>query len=295
MNILITGGTGFIGNHLSQQLVAQGHQLTILSRQVKSDTQAVKFIQNFTKFENLDDFDAVINLAGEPIFAKAWTAKQKEKLRQSRLEITQKLVHLFRKGQNPPHIFLSASATGYYANLPEFAKNCTEQTACGQNFTAQLCSEWEAIAWQAQSEKTRVCLLRTGIVLDKSGGALKQMLPIYHLGLAGKLGDGKQHWAWISLQDYIHAISFLLENSQAQGAFNLVAPIPIRNTEFNQQLAKHLHRPAFFSVPSYLLKLILGERSQILLDNQPLIPHRLTQLGFKFRHTHLVQWLNECL
>lgn len=294
MNILITGGTGFIGRALSQALIAQGHQLTILSRQPKIDTQALKFIQNFAHIKNLDAFDAVINLAGEPIFAKTWTGIQKSKLRQSRLELTQKLVELCQKSSNPPHTFLSASATGYYGNLAQFAKNCTEQTACGNGFAAQLCQEWEACALQAQNKKTRVCLLRTGIVLDTAGGALKQMLALYRLGLGGKLGHGKQHWAWISLEDHIQAMLFLLENPDAQGAFNFVAPQSIRNTDFNCLLAKAIHRPAFFSVPAFVLKLILGERSQLLLDNQPLVPHHLTQLGFKFKFNNLEQWLASC-
>lgn len=291
MKILITGGTGFIGSALVQALVAQNHQLTLLSRQDKTNTQAVTFVQNFAKFQNLNEFDAVINLAGEPIFDKAWTKKQKTQLRQSRLEITQKLVELILKSENPPHTFLSGSATGFYGNLSDFAKNRDELTACGNNFAAQLCQEWEEIALKAQSEQTRVCLLRTGIVFDKNGGALKRMLPLYRLGLGGKLGNGKQHWSWISLADHIRAMLFLLENRQAQGAFNLVAPNAIRNSDFSQQLAQKLHRPAFFHAPAFLLKFILGERSQLLLDNQPLAPQKLTQLGFNFKYHNFAQWL----
>lgn len=292
MNIFITGGTGFIGSELCKALLQQGHHLTILSRQIKQNTQAVTFVQNFTALDNLNSFDVIINLAGEPIFSKAWTEKQKVKLRQSRLEITQKLTELILKSENPPHTFLSGSATGFYGNLPDFAKNCNELTGCGDNFAAKLCFEWEQIALKAQSANTRVCLLRTGIVLDKNGGALKQMLPLYRLGLAGKLGSGKQHWAWITLEDHIRAILFLLNNQQAQGAFNLVSPEPVSNAEFNRELAKALNRPAFFHAPEFALKLILGERSQLLLDNQPLIPQKLTILGFSFKHTNFKQWLS---
>lgn len=295
MNILLTGGTGFIGSALSQALVKQGHQLTILSRQPHQTQQAVKFIQNFANLTNFNEFDAVINLAGEPIFDKRWTAAQKQRLRQSRLEITQKLVELIRKSTNPPHTFLSGSATGYYGNLPDFAKNCDEQTACHSSFTAILCNEWEQVAQQAQSDKTRVCLLRTGIVLDQNGGALKQMLPLYRLGLAGKLGNGKQNWAWISLEDHIQAMLFLLENRQAKGAFNLVAPEPISNAEFNAQLAQKLRRPAFFHAPSFALKFILGERSQLLLDNQPIIPKKLLELSFQFQHPNLASYLSKAI
>lgn len=293
MHIFITGGTGFIGSALCNALIKQGHQLTILSRQVRTNTQAVTFVQNFAKFQNLNDFDAVINLAGEPIFDKAWTENQKQKLRQSRLEITQKLVELIQKSENPPQTFLSGSATGYYGNLPDFAQNCDEQTACHHTFASTLCDEWETIAQKAQSEKTRVCLLRTGIVLDKNGGAVKRMLPLYRFGLAGKLGNGKQYWAWISLEDHLQAILFLLENQQAQGAFNLVAPEPVTNSAFNSQLSENLKRPACFHVPAFALKMALGERAQLLLDNQPLIPHKLITLGFRFRHAHFKEWLAE--
>lgn len=144
---------------------------------------------------------------------------------------------------------------------------------------------------KAQSEKTRVCVIRTGIVLDKNGGALKQMLPLYRLGLGGKLGSGKQHWAWISLQDHIRAMLFLLENATSQGAYNLVSPNSVTNAEFNKLLAKSLNRPAFFTVPEFMLKLVLGERSQLLLDNQPLVPQRLLDEGFGFKDNVL----SDCL
>lgn len=282
MHILLTGGTGFIGSALSRQLVAQGHHLTILSRQARPNTQAVKFIQNFANLPNLNGIDAIINLAGEPIFDKAWTNAQKAELRRSRLEITAKLAELCRNSDNPPHTFLSGSATGYYGNLPDFAENCDETTACSNDFAAELCDEWEQTALRAQSEKTRVCLLRTGIVLDKQGGALKRMLPLYRFGFGGKLGNGQQYWAWISLRDQLRAIQFLLENQQAQGAFNLVAPTPLRNETFNRQLADALNRPAFFHAPQFALKMLLGERAQLLLDNQPLIPQKLFAAGFQF-------------
>lgn len=289
MNILLTGGTGFIGSALTEMLVAQGHHLTLLSRQTKTDTQAVHFIRNLASLDNLNDIDAVINLAGEPIFERHWWAAQKAELRRSRLDITTKLAELCRKSTNPPSVFLSGSATGYYGNLP-FAEKYDEQTACGENFAAKLCVDWEQAALLAKSEKTRVCLLRTGIVLGEQGGALKRMLPLYRLGLGGKLGTGKQHWAWISLADQLRAILFLLENPMAEGAFNLVAPESVSNAEFNHRLAQALHRPAFFSVPTSVLKMTLGERSQLLLDNQPLVPAELLKLGFQFKHRCLADF-----
>ncbi|QLB21185.1 TIGR01777 family protein [Vespertiliibacter pulmonis] len=284
MHIFITGGTGFIGQALCQTLISKGHTLTVLTRQTKTSTQAVNFVSNFT---HLDNFDAVINLAGEPIFAHRWTTKQKQKLVDSRLNLTKKIVNIIQQSNNPPAVFLSASATGIYGNLSKFAEICEALTACDPSFPAQLCQKWEKEALKAQNKHTRVCLLRTGIVLDKSGSALKQMLPLYRLGLGGKLGSGKQHWAWIALEDEIRAICFLLENSNSKGAYNLVAPHSVSNAEFNHRLAKQLHRPAFFAVPQWLLKLVLGERSQLLLDNQPLVPQKLLNEGFTFNYPNL--------
>lgn len=267
MNIFLTGGTGFIGQALVKALVAEGHNLTILTRQAMPATlpQAVEFCRDLTSFKDFNQFDAVINLAGEPIFNKAWTAEQKKVLVDSRVNITAELVRLIKASSNPPHTFISGSASS------------------GTNFTAQICRQWEEAALEANGV-TRVCLIRTGIVLAKHGGALAKMLPLYRLNLAGRLGSGKQYWAWISLEDHIQAVLFLLKNTKCRGAFNLVAPQPVTNTEFNRRLADALRKYAIFPVPGFILKLVLGERAQLLLDNQPLIPKKLQDAGFKFKY-----------
>lgn len=283
MRIFVTGGTGFIGKKLCAALIEQGHQLTILTRQTLTDTQAVSFCRNLAKFENLNDFDAVINLAGEPIFHQRWTSQQKQRLWDSRIQMTQQLVKLILNSRQPPHTFLSGSATGIYGDLP-FAKTYDEQTAYSHQFTGELCQTWENTALKAASQSSRVCLLRTGLVLDKQGGALEQILPLYRLGLGGKLGSGKQHWAWISLNDQVRAILFLLHNTDCQGAYNLVAPSLMTNANFNQTLSRELNRPAFFSLPEWSVKMLFGERSQLLLDNQPLVPARLLAAGFEFQN-----------
>lgn len=293
MHILLTGGTGFIGSALADALISEGHSLTILSRQIRENTDTIQFIPNLDRLPNFNNIDVVINLAGEPIFNHRWTKAHKHVLRQSRLTITQQIIERIQASHNPPHTFLSGSATGYYGNLSDNEKNKDEQTACHSSFPAQLCKEWENLALQAQSPKTRVCLLRTGMVLDQTGGALKQILPLYRLGLGGKIGTGKQHWAWISLYDQIQAILFLLHTSSAQGAFNLVSPESVRQYQFNQFLAQAVSRPALFSTPRWIIKLLLGERANLLLDNQPLIPQKLLQLGFQFRDHNLKIWLRE--
>ncbi|WGE32083.1 TIGR01777 family oxidoreductase [Actinobacillus genomosp. 2] len=289
MNIFLTGGTGFIGQALVKALLAEGHYLTILTRQSLPKTsfpQAVKFCQNLDEFRDFNQFDAVINLAGEPIFDKSWSKQQKQILLNSRIQLTAELARLINASEHPPHTFLSGSATGFYGDLDSVANFYTESTACGANFSAMICEQWEQQALLASS-KTRVCLLRTGIVLAEHGGALAKMLPLYRLNLAGKLGSGKQYWAWISLEDHIQAVLFLLKNAKCHGAFNLVAPKLITNSEFNRKLATFLKRYAIFAVPSFMLRLLLGERSQLLLDNQPLVPKKLLDAGFKFTCPHL--------
>lgn len=285
MRIFITGGTGFIGKRLCDALVAQGHRLTVLTRRPLADTQAVSYCRDLTNFETLDGFDAVINLAGEPIFEQRWTAARKCCLHESRLGLTAALSDRILRSHQPPHTFLSASATGFYGNLP-VANHYDEQTACSPTFVGTLCRDWENAALAAASSHTRVCLLRTGLVLDPTGGALQRMLPFYRLGLGGKLGSGKQHWAWISLHDQVRAMVFLLHHTEGRGAYNLVSPNPMTNADFNRQLAQQLKRPAWCHIPAWALKAGLGERSQLLLDNQPLVPQRLLTAGFEFNDCH---------
>ena len=174
MNILLTGGTGFIGSHLVPILLEKGHNLTLLSRKIRQPQQAVKFVQTLANFSDLNEFDAVINLAGEPIFDKRWTEKQKQKLLDSRVKLTNQLAALFAKSTQPPAVFISSSATGFYGNLPtdQFG---TEKTPSSGGFTAELCKQWEVEALKTEAI-TRLCLIRTGIVFSERGGALKRIL-----------------------------------------------------------------------------------------------------------------------
>lgn len=297
MKIFLTGGSGFIGQALVQALIQQGYQVTVLSRNpIKTQQQFtaniqnthlrlnehLTFIANLADYSNFNSFDAVINLAGEPIFNKAWTAEQKIELEQSRVTLTKQIVQLINQSSTPPKTFISASAAGYYGSQAEQYLN--EQSNAGQGFTTSLCQAWEESAIQAKN--TRICLLRTGMVLGK-GGALSAILPLYRYGLGGKLGTGKQYWAWISLADAVNAIIFLLQHSQCTGVFNLCSPNPVRNSEFNAILSQLLHRPAWFTAPSWGLKLILGERANLLLDSQRLIPQHLLESGFHFQFADL--------
>lgn len=290
MNIFLTGGTGFIGRALVNALQADGYSLTLLTRnearaRTLFATENLRFCTDLNRIPDFSAFDAVINLAGEPIFEKRWHQAQKRVLTDSRVNLTQALTTRIQQSQTPPAVFISGSATGFYGNLTQIS----DETAPAANgFAATLCQTWEAAALAAR-DHTRVCLLRTGIVLDQSGGALQKMLPLYHCGLGGKLGSGKQHWAWIALSDHLNAIRFLLHQSHCQGAFNLVAPTLTTQAEFNQQLAAALKRPAFCNVPSVMLNTLLGERATLLLDNQPLLPKNLQQAGFNFEFPRLTE------
>ncbi|TNG94792.1 TIGR01777 family protein [Pasteurellaceae bacterium USgator11] len=295
MKIFITGGTGLIGQVLTRSLLSQGHQLTLLSRnpaqaRTKFPDLDLEFVPTLNSYSSFDQYDAVINLAGEPIFDKAWHDEQKKQLIDSRIKITERLVELINAGKTPPHSFISGSAVGYYGDNGESA--VSEDNPKGDQFPAQLCYQWEQAALQANS---RTCLLRTANVLSTHGGALARMLPLYQCGLGGKLGSGKQYWAWIHRQDMVAAIEFLLNHPTCQGAFNLCSPNPVRNNEFNRTLANTLRRPHFAFVPAFMLKLVFGERAQLLLDSQNILPCRLIKAGFEFRFDRLADALHDCI
>lgn len=291
MNILITGGTGLIGQALVSALLQKQYQLTLLLRHEKKATaffpqKKLRFLTALSSFKSLDEFDVVINLAGEPIFAKRWTKIQKKKLVDSRIKLTQQLTQLINAGINPPR-FISGSATGIYGD--RLIQALSETSPIAHNtFAAQLCQAWESVALQA---KTKVCLLRTGIVLSPQGGALQKMLPLYRWNLAGPLGSGTQYWSWIALEDMVRGILFLIEHPQCHGIYNLVSPQPVTNKIFNQQLAQSLKRCAPFPAPSFILRLILGERANLLLESQKVYPTRLLETGFRFHYENLTQYL----
>lgn len=235
MQILITGGTGLIGRHLIPRLLALGHQVTVVTRSPDKARQLldsrVALWKGLEDRQNLNDIDAVVNLAGEPIADKRWTAQQKERLCQSRWSITQKLADLINASETPPAALISGSAAGYYGDLGEVV--VTEEEPPHNEFTHKLCARWEQIACSAQSDKTRVCLLRTGVVLAPEGGILAKMIPPFRLGLGGPIGNGRQYLAWIHIDDMVNGILWLLDND-LRGPFNMVSPYPVRNEQFAQ-------------------------------------------------------------
>ena len=293
MNILLTGGTGLIGKALVEQLCLRNEQVTILTRSSTPHTiskqKNIKFITALSELDLQEQFDAIINLAGEPIFHKVWTTKQKSILRESRLSLTTQLVEFINQYQQYP-TFISGSATGIYGEQDE--QKITETSKTAKTFTAQLCQDWENIARQANA---RVCLIRTGMVFSKKGGALAQMLPLYKWGLGGKLGNGEQYFPWIALEDMVNGILFLLDHSECQGSFNFTAPNPIKQHKFNHTLARILKRPAFATIPKWILHFILGERANLLLESQNVVPEKLLNAGFKFKYSDCENYLKDIL
>jgi uncharacterized protein (TIGR01777 family) len=297
MKILITGGTGFIGRKLVAHLKIN-HEVVVLSRQSSRAYTLlghdIKVIDSLDRLDDLNDVDAVINLAGEPIAAGRWSESRKQLLCDSRWLLTEQLVDLIKLSSTPPKVLINASAIGWYGR--QGTETLDEQCRSpNDEFTHQLCQQWETLAQEAQSSQTRVCIVRIGLVLGMDGGALPKMLPPYRLGLGGPMGSGSQMMSWIHVQDLVRAMLFLLEHEECSGIFNGTAPHPVSNREFSQNLAATLHRPHLFFVPAPLLQLVMGEAADLLLTGQKVLPARLQQAGFHFSYPELPSTLTNLL
>lgn len=297
MQILITGGTGLIGRRLCAALLARGEQVTVLSRRPHLVAQicsaTVRTMRSLDEWMPSMHFDAVINLAGEPIIDARWTTKRRQILLDSRVGLTEKLVEKIQQAQVKPRVLLSGSAIGFYGT--DETQSFTEEAGAGHDFSADLCMQWELAAQVAQTFGVRVVLLRTGLVLDETGGVLKKMLLPFQLGLGSQLGNGRQWMSWIHRQDYLRAVLHLLDDASAQGAFNLTAPNAVTNAEFTKILAKTLHRPALFVAPAFVLRLAMGERSDLLLGGQRVLPQSLLNQQFQFEFADLAPALANLL
>lgn len=283
--VLITGGTGLIGRSLIKAL-GNEYTLTVVTRDPSRAHRL--FDQSITcitaaALTSVDDFDAIINLAGEPIADKRWTDAQKERICKSRWDITQQLVDLINSSATPPSVFISGSAIGVYGRQGD-AVVTEEFTDFNQEFSREVCKKWEDIAVQAN---TRVCIMRTGVVLSDEGGALAKMLIPFRLGLGGPIGTGKQFMAWIHIDDMVKGIKYLLGNSESEGNYNFTSPNPNTNHFFSLALARRLERPCIFKVPAFVIKALMGESSDLVLYGQKVIPQRLLDEGFKFTYPTL--------
>ena len=297
MRILLTGGTGLIGRALGRALLADGHAVAVLSR--TPATVQARCAAGVTALASLSDwhpdvaFDAVINLAGEPIADGRWTAARKQRLWASRVALTHDLVQRMVQARQKPAVFLSGSAIGFYGHRGDATLDETAPAA--DDTLGRLCAAWEQAATPAAQAGIRVCLLRTGLVLSREGGLLARLRLPFALGLGARLGDGHQVMSWIHIGDYVALVRWLLARPDAAGAFNLTAPQPATNAEFTAALARALHRPAFLAVPAWALQAALGEMSGMLLGGQRVLPARAAGLGFTFRHPALAPALADLL
>ncbi|WP_138437532.1 TIGR01777 family oxidoreductase [Marinobacter shengliensis] len=287
--ILITGGTGFIGTILCRELINKGYGLTVLSRQPADTVRAlcgrVEATSDLKLLEGHQGYHAVINLAGEGIADKRWTASRKQALRDSRIGVTRTLVDVCRSWQSPPEVLVSGSAVGYYGNQGNHL--VTEETHPHPEFTHELCRDWEQAALSMEELGTRVCLCRTGIVTGRGGGFLQRMILPFRLGLGGRLGNGQQYMPWVHRDDVVSGLIWMLENPHAKGAYNMVSPNPATNREFTKTLGKVVHRPTVFPAPAPVLKLALGEMAGLLLTGQKAVPAKLQHDGFRFKYAEL--------
>lgn len=290
MHILLTGGTGLIGRQLVYRLM-HDHDITVLTRHPAHAraklSSSIQIIDDLTTWQPENPVDAVINLAGEPIADKRWTDRQKHQICASRWHTTQQLVDWMRSQPQPPHTLISGSAIGYYGRQPNDRHLTEEQHQVHPEFTHEVCAKWEAIAMSASTPNTRVCLLRTGVVLSTQGGALGKMALPFKLGVGGKVGDGGQMLSWIHIEDMVEAVVFLLENTRCKGVYNLTAPTPVSNAQFSQALATVLRRPNLFRVPVLAMELLMGEGAALVTTGQSVLPQRLLDAGYHFRFAQL--------
>jgi len=298
MKILITGGTGFIGRALCPALIAAGHSLTIFSRypgrvNKTYGNQAVALSAMKTLTES-HEFDAIINLSGAPVFGELWSEERKKVLLQTRVDMTQDLVQYIAKAQIKPKVFLSGSGVGFYGDQGDTILD-ESSSAHDDNFSRQLCVQWEAEAEKAKEYGVRVCQLRTGLVLGKDGGFLKPLIFPFKLGLGGRMGSGNQWMPWIHLDDHVAICQMLLENTELSGEINLTAPHPVINREFARILARVLRRPAFLPLPGWTLKMLFSEMAELLLGSQRVIPKRLLDAGYQFKFPELETAMRDIL
>ncbi len=295
MNTLITGGTGFIGRALVNSLLKEGHKVTVLSRTPDSVNKIIG--NKLTTLSNLDQlnsehsFQVIINLAGAPIFDNHWSETRKKVIRDSRIKLTEQLLAYIERAGVKPELLISGSAIGYYGDQGNNVLN--EASPVHPDFSQRLCADWESTAQQAERFGVRVCLIRTGLVLAYDGGLLQRMLRPFNLGLGGTLGNGQQWMSWIHRDDWISIAKTMINNQTMQGAYNATAPHPVTNSAFTKILAQHLKRPALLPLPAWLLKLLLGERSDLVLASQRVLPERLLAEGFSFQYPELLSALTE--
>ena len=293
MKILIAGSSGLVGTALGSVLARAGHTVCRLVRPQSAAGEGAT--EGFAVAWNPETgelggagvgADAVVNLAGASIADGRWSKQRKELLRASRIDTTRALVNALAKMNARPSVLVSASAIGFYGNRGD--ETLTEESKPGTGFLSGLSQEWEAEALKAEALGIRVVLARFGIILAREGGALPKMLTPFKLGVGGRLGNGKQWMSWVTLEEAVGILRFVIENALLRGAINVVSPQPLQNAAFTKALAKAMHRPALFPAPAFALRLALGEMANaLLLSSQRVAPQALQKLGYRFLHTDL--------
>lgn len=280
--ILLTGGTGFIGTKLRKRL--SSHKLTILTRQKLSNKPNINYVNDLDKIDF--DFDIIINLAGENI-SQRWSKKTKEKIFNSRIKTTQKLVSKINQAKKKPEIFISGSAIGVYGTSAHQIFNEDSKIKKQNLFSQDLCLKWENEAKKID-KNVRLVLLRTGVVVGEDGGILRKLITPFILGFGGKIGKGDQYLSWIHIEDIINVITFIIENKNISGAVNATTAEAITNENFVRTLAKAISRPCYFHMPEFMAKLAFGQMgSEILLQGQNVEPQNLLEHNFKFKFQDL--------
>ena len=289
MKILLTGGTGLIGRAMCAALMERRHSLTVFSRRPDTVAEkcgaAVRAIGSLDEWRPGDHYDAVINLAGEPIAGARWSDKRKKTLWDSRVSLTIALLEKISRAKTKPDTLLSGSAVGIYGDCGDRAID--ESGVAADDFGARLCNAWEQEARKAEEYNVRTCLLRTGLVLSRDGGILRQLSIPFKLGLGARIGGGKQWMSWIHIADQVAVMLALLDEPRHRGAFNLCAPNPVTNAAFTRHFGLAVNRPALLAVPAFAVNAALGESAYLLLGGQKALPTKLAANGYRFRYPDL--------
>jgi uncharacterized protein (TIGR01777 family) len=290
MNYLITGGTGFIGSRFIKTLSSKKDFVIILSRKKTGEVNNCRVIDTLSLINNDEKIDCIINLAGKPIDCR-WTKANKKELENSRLSVTKSLEDLVERLTVKPKIIVSASAIGFYG---DYNNEILDESSIGKkSFTNKLCQEWENAALKLEKYGPRVCIMRLGVVLGQNGGFIKKISLPFKLGLGGNLGNGKQIFSWIHIEDVISAMKFLIENKKCFGIYNFVAPETINNAQITRHIGEIINRPTIFNIPIFLIKIVFGEMGvSLLLQGNKIMPRRLLDQGYIFKYNDARSALN---
>lgn len=288
--VLVTGGTGFIGRALCARLLERGCRLTVLTRDAGRsgliEAEAIRYVEDLDEIPSDPKIDGVVNLAGESLNSGRWNAALKKTFIDSRVGTTRAVVHWASRQPEPPSIMVSGSAIGWYGHQGDTP--LTEISEGRPGFSHELCEAWENAARTGEELGMRVVRLRIGIVLERDGGPLAEMLPAFRLGTGGPMGSGRQYWSWIHRGDLVRLIDFALDVPALHGAMNATAPHPVRQQEFARALGAALHRPAVVPLPSFAARMLLGEfADEVLLNGQRVLPEKALLSGFQFDYPEL--------